>query len=167
MKRSSGNLLNEQDFQFDISVCFEAFRLDMLNPHDVFMTENMKRKQVALGGLSCYFPWLSNSWRRTADQGIERMGPPRLKTLRCLLRTVIWGLTVISPSSCGVAWERMRRPREALTLQTEFFLRVSVFGHQPRPIRPATAQICCGEMAFIKINFLGKNTSFNEQSDFD
>lgn len=56
MKRSSGNLLNEQDFQFDISVCFEAFRLDMLNPHDVFMTENMKRKQVALGGLSCYFP---------------------------------------------------------------------------------------------------------------
>lgn len=137
------------------------------------MIENMERNHVALGRLICYFPWLSNSWRRTADQGIERTGPKRLKTLRCLWRTVIWGLMVISPGSCGMAWARMCRPREALTLQTEFFL--PSFMSLSSDISPGQstqpqhkyALRRLSEISLNKINFLGKNSSLKVHSDFD
>lgn len=46
-----------------------------------------------------------------------------------LQRTVIWGLTVISPSSCGMAWEQECLPYQPLTLPTGSFL-LSCFCHQ-------------------------------------
>lgn len=86
-KWSSRNLLNQQDFLLDITVCFGGSRLDLKPSRLLQKTrrETLKRREDR-SAISLHRLILEDGRR---IRGLSGRGLPRPKTLRCLLRTAI------------------------------------------------------------------------------